>query len=181
MGRTQHGNNNPYGHDSELGWVDWRLDADQRELLAFARRGFELRRSLGVFRRGEHFSGTAPSPAGQASALKDVSWLRPEGGELRDEDWRDADRRALAMLTCGHDDDGRPDHALPPALLLLNGGDEPVSFRLPAVGIARSWRVLLDSAEDARTGRLVDGSLVAPAHAVCLLQAENDPTVKERA
>ena len=182
MGRTQHGNNNPYGHDSELGWVDWRLDAGQRELLAFARLCFEQRRALGVFRRGEHFSGAAAqSSGGGASAVKDVSWLRPEGGELRDEDWRDSGRRALAMLTCGHDDDGRPDAALPAALLLLNGGDEPVRFRLPEVGNARSWRVLLDSAEDAGTGRLFDDCLVAPAHAVYLLQAEAGPTVKERA
>jgi glycogen operon protein len=187
MGRTQHGNNNPYGHDSEIGWVDWRLDAEQRELLRFARRCFELRRTLAVFRRREHFGGAkVGGRPGDAAAIKDVSWLRAEGGELRDDDWNDPERRALAMWVCGHDADGRPNASLPSALLLLNGGDQPVSFRLPDAGAARSWRVLLESAAStcapSRAGGSVTGaSFVAPAHAVCLLQAAAAHGALERA
>src|SRR5690606_22958531 len=33
LGRTQHGNNNAYCQDNELSWIDWRLDAEQRDLL----------------------------------------------------------------------------------------------------------------------------------------------------
>jgi isoamylase len=173
MGRTQHGNNNPYGHDSELGWVDWRLAPAQREMLSFARRCFALRRTLAVFRRGEHFRGEPAGAAsdGNASAPKDVSWLRAEGGELAEHDWHDPQRRALGMLTSGHDSEGRPDPRAPALLLVLNGGDAAVTFRLPDAGFARGFRVLADSAEPASAGRLAASAIEAAAHGVCLLQA----------
>jgi glycogen operon protein len=36
--RTQHGNNNAYCQDSEIGWVNWDLDEDGKALLAFVKR-----------------------------------------------------------------------------------------------------------------------------------------------
>jgi isoamylase len=171
MGRTQHGNNNPYGHDSELGWVDWRLTPPQRELLEFVQRCVGLRRTLGVFSRSAHFRGVGIRAPGEGDAIKDVSWLGPEGEELREHDWTDPERRALAMLTSGHDAEGRPDSALPSALLLLNGGDHEVSFRLPVAGAGRGFRVLADSADLTRPGQLVESPLLVAAHGVCLLQA----------
>jgi glycogen operon protein len=166
MGRTQHGNNNPYGHDAELGWVHWELDAQQRALLAFAQRCFALRRELGVFRRPAHFDGAR---VGGGAGPKDVAWLRPEGGELAEHDWTDPDARGLAMWTCGHDAQGRPDPALPSALLLLNGGDSALEFRLPQA--AGGWQVALDGSDVAHHGDVASGALAVAAHGVCLLQS----------
>jgi glycogen operon protein len=169
MGRTQHGNNNPYGHDAELGWVHWDLSAEQRGLLAFARRCFALRRELGMFRRARHFDAAPMLGGAGGDAPRDVAWLRPEGGELAEHDWADPDARGLAMWTCGHDAAGRPDPALPSALLLLNGGDGALQFRLPQV--PGGFRIALDSADAARAGTLARDEIAVAAHGVCLLRA----------
>jgi len=46
LGRTQGGNNNAYCHDSELTWLDWRLDEDNERLATFVRTALALRRDI---------------------------------------------------------------------------------------------------------------------------------------
>lgn len=41
--RTQHGNNNAYCQDSEIGWINWDLDEDGKALLKFVKRLIKLR------------------------------------------------------------------------------------------------------------------------------------------
>src|SRR5690606_38787081 len=82
LGRTQKGNNNAYCQDSELTWIDWDLDDNQRELLEFARRVFRVLRSNPVFRRRRFFAGNPVTDRG----VKDVQWMRPDGREMTDDD-----------------------------------------------------------------------------------------------
>ena len=78
LGRTQRGNNNAYCQDGPLSWVDWDLsDAEAKDLLTFTRCAFGLRRSEPGLRRREHFHGRT-----LAEGPKDLSWIRPDGGEL---------------------------------------------------------------------------------------------------
>ena len=42
--RTQHGNNNAYCQDNEISWIDWRLCAQNEDLVAFVRLLSRLRR-----------------------------------------------------------------------------------------------------------------------------------------
>src|SRR5690606_4761530 len=55
--RTQQGNNNVYCQDTALAWVDWNLDEEGRQLLAFTRRLIALRRSYPILRRGRFLVG----------------------------------------------------------------------------------------------------------------------------
>ncbi len=74
LGRTQRGNNNGYCQDNELSWIDWAtIDVD---LLAFARRLADLRRSHPVFRRRRFFDGR---PTRRGDRLPDISWFTPDG------------------------------------------------------------------------------------------------------
>jgi isoamylase len=143
LGRTQRGNNNAYCHDDETTWVHWTLDARTEQLLGFAREVFALRRRHPVLRRRSFFRG-APV-AGDGS--KDVTWLRPDGAELTDDDWRRDDARALGMLLRGEASDEIDDRGRPVAgetlLLLLNAGAERCAFRLPPMG---TWRTLVNTA-----------------------------------
>jgi glycogen operon protein len=146
IGRTLGGNNNAYCHDSPLTWLDWDLDAQRRELLEFARRVFAIRSEHPSLRRRSFFSGH-PVAGGEA---KDVSWLRPDGEEMKIEDWRDPERRVLGMCILGEghgevDERGRP-IVSDTLLLLLNAGRRPCYFRLPEAPKPGRWEKILNTA-----------------------------------
>jgi isoamylase len=145
LGRSQGGNNNAYCHDSQLTWLNWDLDANQREILEFARSVFKLRQKNPVLRRRNFFSGR-PVPGAD---VKDVSWLRPDGGEMTVEDWQDSQRRAIGMLVSGEANDevdefGRPVQG-DTLLLLINAGSRPSHFRLPEVRAPARWEITLNT------------------------------------
>jgi len=150
FGRTQRGNNNAYCQDNEISWVNWDLGPHGRELLAFTREVFALRRRHPVLRRRSFFRGAPVSGDG----TKDVTWLHPGGRELTAEDWRDSAAHALGMLLHGEASDAIDDQGRPIAgdtlLLLLNGGAEPCRFTLPALG---TWRELVNTAYPGKRGR----------------------------
>jgi glycogen operon protein len=175
LGRTQRGNNNAYCQDNELSWVDWQPDEAARELLAFTRRLLRIFQANPVLRRRKFFSGRPLSPAGP----KDVTWLRPDGGEMTDAEWHDRENRVLGMLISGEASDEVDDHGHPIAgdtlLLLLNASARAHRFSLPQGAAPGGWRVLIDTA-DAGSGA-VEGAVDLAAHAVVLLaHAEARPT-----
>jgi len=133
IGRTQKGNNNAYAQDNELTWMHWDLSDDQRRLLAFARKCIHLRHAHAVLRRRHFFTGEPTIKGGP----KDLSWLRPDGREMTNEDWHNPESRALGMLIYGEATDETDDRGRPIAgetlLLLTNSGESPVCFTLPAI------------------------------------------------
>ena len=142
LGRTQGGNNNAYCQDNETSWVDW-AHAD-REFLAFVVRLSRLRRAHPALRRRRFFEGRPV----RGTALEDIAWLKPDGTELTDADWRTSYAKALAVFLNGRgirepDALGSPvvDDSL---LFLLNAHWEPVTFTIPDT-IAAAWRAELDT------------------------------------
>ncbi len=171
LGRTQRGNNNAYAQDNEISWVDWELDKSARELLVFACQVFALRAGNPVFRRRSFFAGR-PHPG---SGSKDLSWLRPDGGELGIEDWHDSERRVLGMMLLGEatddvDERGRP-QAGETTLLLMNASDRPCAFQVPEMPEPGVWRQVVNTS---RAGtRLVRTRAVnLAAHTLILLVYE---------
>ena len=146
LGRTQHGNNNAYAQDNEITWVDWSLDERQQELLDFTRTLFAVRQAHAVLRRRHFFRGAAVG----GTDRKDVTWLRPDGEELGDADWGNADARALGMLIDGAATDEVDDrgHAVQgdTICLILNSSEDAESFTLPDPGGETAWVVLVDTA-----------------------------------
>jgi isoamylase len=148
IGRTQHGNNNAYGQDNELSWFDWNLDERARRLLAFARRLIRLRLEHAEFRRRKFFQGRPLCAAG----MKDLAWLRPDGGEMTPAEWQESTLKAFGFRLCGHamdevDELGEPitDDTL---LVLLNAHTNGVAFVLPDAHPGTRWEVLVDTAPD---------------------------------
>ncbi len=128
VGRTQHGNNNAYCQDSELSWTPWDQSADAERMQAFVRQLTRLRAEQPVLRRRTFL-------VGRSGGAADVLWLRAEGGEMTDADWRDPERRTLGILLGGEaipetDPGGRPVVG-DTVLVLLNASGEDVEFRLP--------------------------------------------------
>ncbi|MEW9806878.1 glycogen debranching protein GlgX [Mesorhizobium sp. ZMM04-5] len=127
FGRTQRGNNNAYAQDNELTWLDWRGRDVALEAYAFA---------LAAIRKASPVLGDAAFLAGETDGgVADVAWLDEAGVPLSVEQWEDPGRRHLTMvLASGTRSGGR-------LAVVVNGGDEGVSFRLPLRDEFR-WRRL---------------------------------------
>jgi glycogen operon protein len=151
IGRSQQGNNNAYCQDNEISWVDWTLDQSQRNLLEFTRLLCRLFHQHPVLRRRKFFQGRQI----RGSEIKDLTWLRPDGLEMNDEDWRNWHARCLGLRLAGDaidELDARGnrivDHTL---LLLFNAHFESIPFMLPVHKDAEAWEVVVDTRE--ATGR----------------------------
>lgn len=144
--RTQQGNNNVYCQDNELGWIDWNLDDEGRQLLAFTRYLIRLRRRYPILRRGRFLVGEYNAELG----VKDVTWLAPDGREMTQEDWETPQARCLGMLLDGRAQPTgiRRSGADATLLLLLNAHHEALQFQLPGVAQGRDWQCLLDTMAD---------------------------------
>ncbi|MFE9056713.1 glycogen debranching protein GlgX [Streptomyces mutabilis] len=149
LGRTQRGNNNAYCQDNEISWIDWRLNDEQRALLAFTRRLIALRADHPVLRRRRYFRGETVTHADQP--LPDLVWLRPDAREMTDDDWRRGDAHTVGVFLNGDaiaepDPRGRPvtDDSF---LLLLNSHWESGRFRLPDATYGERWTTLIDTAD----------------------------------
>ncbi|MEO7217300.1 MAG: glycogen debranching protein GlgX [Gemmatimonadaceae bacterium] len=179
IGRTQHGNNNVYAQDNEISWVNWVLADWQRELLAFTRRLFAIRRANPVLRRRTYFHGR---PVG-ALGMKDLTWLRSDGAEMADDDWDKPDVHTLGMLISGAAADETDERGHPvkgaTTLLLLNGENSPTMFVLPEVSGTGVWTLLVQTGvESARPGRAVHGvNLKLPPFSLRLLRLDADVRV----
>ena len=121
MGRTQRGNNNGYCQDNEIGWVNWDLGPEDRELLEFTRQIVRIFQANPVLRRRSFFTGRPLA----GERIKDIQWIRPDGEEMTDEDWADRSNHILGMIVPGQATDEVNERGRPifgdTLLLLVNG------------------------------------------------------------
>ncbi|MGE6387032.1 glycogen debranching protein GlgX [Pseudomonas sp. NPDC078416] len=141
--RTQHGNNNAYCQDSEIGWVNWDLDEDGKALLAFVKRLIKLRQSYPILRRSRFLVGDYNDALG----VKDVTWLSPSGEEMTIEQWEDPNGRCLGMLMDGRAQETgiRRRGSEATLLLVVNSHHDGVNFTLPEVPEGLNWTSLIDT------------------------------------
>ena len=155
IGRTQRGNNNGYCQDNEISWYDWNLDDRQRALLDFTRRLIALRREHPNLRRRKFFQDRRIDPKGAGHREvdgrheKDIMWLRPDGQEMSEDEWQAGWARSLGLRLSGKTLDsvgaGSDQAADDTFLLLLNGHQNKVCFRLPLSSTGHGWEVVVDT------------------------------------
>jgi isoamylase len=145
LSHTQKGNNNTYCQDNELTWLNWVLNAQQKDFLEFVRRVTQIWKEHPVFQRRRFFRGKL-----MRGGAKDISWLEPSGKEMADEAWSAGYVQCLGVHLSGEtgdvDEYGRPvrdDHVA----MLLNAHHEPIPFVLPAVAGYSDWEKLFDTAD----------------------------------
>ncbi|WP_213880131.1 glycogen debranching protein GlgX [Pseudomonas sp. dw_358] len=141
--RTQNGNNNAYCQDSEIGWVNWALDAEGESLLKFVQRLVKLRMAYPILRRNRFLVGEY----NEAIGVKDVTWLAPDANEMTTEQWEESHGRCLGMLLDGR---AQPSGILRPGadatlLLIVNAHHDVVNFTLPEVPEGQYWNCLVDT------------------------------------
>ncbi|MEO5698067.1 MAG: glycogen debranching protein GlgX [Burkholderiaceae bacterium] len=127
LGHTQHGNNNPYCHDSALTWISW-TDADA-DLIEFTAHALKVRAA--ALPIGNHWYSGLTDPLG----LHDLAWFTRGAEPLSGDAWLDPATRVFGCLI------GAPGRARAPLLLLVNAEAVDTEFTLPA-GV---WQVILDS------------------------------------
>ena len=162
VGNSQNGNNNAYCQDNEIGWIDWTPTPERLALVTFVERAIALRRAHPSFRRRSFFAGKPR----EAESVTDVIWLKPDGAEMRPEDWGDANARCFAMYMSGggivdrgprgeglHDDD---------FLVLFNAHHDEIKFTLPPAPYG-AWLLLLDTASGSPPPATEDVAALAPA------------------
>ena len=149
LGRTQGGNNNGYCQDNEITWVDWE-NADE-ELVAFASKLSALRAEHPVFRRRRFFTGRPVRQRG-SEGVPDISWFRPDGSEMNDEDWDTGFGKSVAVFLNGHgipDLDPRGQRVIDDSFVIcFNGHHEPLEFTLPPEEFGAAWQPVIDTAAD---------------------------------
>ncbi|MET4004244.1 isoamylase [Arthrobacter sp. UYCu511] len=147
LGRTQQGNNNTYCQDSELSWVHW--DAVDQPLVEFTAKVNQIRSDHPVFRRRGFFDGR-PVVRGEGEALPDIVWIRPDGADMRPEDWDSGFGRCVGVFYNGEgirEQDSRGRRITDKSFLLLfNADDQALNFQLPPKEYSPSWEILVDTA-----------------------------------
>lgn len=135
VGRSQNGNNNTYCQDKEINWLSWpERNAEDEAFLDFVSKLIKFRKSrprltLKNFLHGRRVTDKS----------RDVSWLRPSGEEMSDEDWHDPATKALGLMHC--DERGSC------MLILMNASHEAMDFHLPREAGAAGWKIVMRTDE----------------------------------
>lgn len=129
--RTTQGNNNTYNQDSALSWINWTLDERQQEFLQFVRFLTQFYHQHPVLRRRKFFQGTPVLD----SRIKDLTWFRPDGEEISDDEWENETIYCFGFLLAGNainETDERGNRIIDDTLLILfNASPEECTFTLP--------------------------------------------------
>ena len=174
IGHTQHGNNNTYCQDSRVAWLNWELNDERRALLAFTRELLRLRKTQPVFRRRRFFLGRPI----HGLETKDLYWLKPDGAEMSETDWRAGHVLSLGVVLPGDQVTETGENGEPIVgdsfALLLNAHHEPISFRLGVRERHLRWKRVLDTATDGVQPQWFEHMSLFPlqARSFAVLQAE---------
>jgi glycogen operon protein len=153
--RTQSGNNNAYCQDNEISWLNWNLDEKKQALVAFTANLIALRRAHPNLRRRKFFQDRQISPTKSRMQkvdnlnVQDITWFRPDGAEMTEEEWNAGWVRCLGLRLSGRtlNDVNEAGEALndDTYLICLNPHHENIPFTLPACTKACQWEVLMDT------------------------------------
>ena len=129
--RTQHGNNNAYCQDNDIGWFDWRLVDEHRDMLRFVRMMVAFRKRHRCLRRKRFLTGKVQ----EGRPLPDITWYDKQ---LYDPVWDDPVAQLVQFTLCGFAGDDPHVH------VVLNMSDGGVSVRIPELE-RRRWFLAIDT------------------------------------
>ncbi len=136
IGRTQHGNNNNYCHDTSLSWIDWSAVETNAELLRFFRRMIAFRHAHPVLRPRHHLTG-------QVSPLSGLPEISFHGTVAWYADFSPGSRVFAYMLDGAQAKDGQGgDQTIYAA---FNMYWEALDFALPAPPAGTRWHVFANT------------------------------------
>ena len=176
MSRTQDGNNNTYGQDSEISWVHW--DRADKPLIEFTAAVARLRADHPTFHRKRFFTGGAVR-TGDGERLNDIVWLGLDGEPMGDEAWASG-AKAIGMYLNGHGivgKDARGGTITDNHFLLYFNADGPTQVRLPTEEYAPAWDVVIDTGGNADADPMVEAGATfgLTTHSLVVLREHAEP------
>ena len=140
VGNTQGGNNNAYCQDNDIGWIGWEnLNREGDDLTDFIGHLTAIRRKFSQLRARRWIDGR------RADGSYGVLWLTPQAEDMTEDDWNFPESRFLAYVL------GPAQPGQAPVFIVLNAAPEPIAFKLPKMPEYRSWRQLLNTANDSQS------------------------------
>ncbi len=153
FGRSQGGNNNAYCQDNTISWYDWsRAD---RDLIDFVAKLAQFRREHPVLRR----RGWLASEVAPGARLPDALWFAPTGEPMTSQRWTSPYSHSFTLFLNGatlrsrgpqgeriHDES---------VVVMFNGYDGPVDFRVPRGLDSPSWHVKFNTGSDGVTESMI--------------------------
>jgi glycogen operon protein len=179
FGNTQKGNNNAYCQDNDISWLNWAgIDSEGESLMEFTKMLIQLRREHMVFHRQRFFHGKETP----GTKVKDITWLKPDGGEMHEEDWHNGEARSIGLFLSGEaglyhltaHGEQEPDDTF---LLILNATDESVKYVLPDDTNYPHRRLLIDTALNAQeldTDHLIQSPFKVKPRSLVLIKYTDD-------
>ncbi len=153
--RTQGGNNNPYGQDNEISWMNWTQSRQSDQMLEFFQRTLAIRVDAPALHQGEFFEGRAPSGS---DGLADLMWFNQFGEPMSMADWFDPYRCTLQMWIDGQDVRGHGPGGQVQSddswLLVLHSGPDSADITLPGPPYGHAYTPVIDT--DSPTGEPAD-------------------------
>jgi isoamylase len=145
LGHSQNGNNNAYCQDNEVSWLDWDLPDEGRNFLEFVAQMVVFRRRHRVFSLRRFLQGSTLK-----DGISEVAWLRPDGGEMTDNEWQTTYNRCLGVYMAGTAIDRVDERGSPVRddnfLALFNAHHERIEFLLPEFQGPGAWQLVFDTA-----------------------------------
>ena len=153
-GRTQRGNNNAYGQDNEISWIDWRPDDAWLDVYEITKTALRLRRDHPALRQRHWFEGRPAIKGGP----KDLAWMHPDGREMTPDDWHDDGLHTVGMFVSGdplRSPGPRGEQLRDSSFVIwLNASADDVEVRLPRERVGQQGRGrAVHRASSTRSGR----------------------------
>ncbi|RYU70532.1 glycogen debranching enzyme GlgX [Aliivibrio finisterrensis] len=125
---TQKGNNNAYCQDSDISWVNWKLDKHADEFKVWLADIIQARKT--------HMVPMINAFSGSKRTKQKVNWYTPEGNNMTHGDWHRAEALCLHLNIY----DGEKE-----LLIMINQSNVPTRFELPKSQHHNRWALVCNT------------------------------------
>jgi glycogen operon protein len=154
--RTQHGNNNVWCQNNELGWFDWSLPEKNRDMLRFTQDMIAFRKRHACLMHTRFLSGLER----EGRWFPDITW---HSEHLDQPQWEDADAQVLAC-TLGAVDTWEED-----LFVIMNMQPEKLDMPLPRLAEG-GWHLAIDTARPSPLDIIKPADQQVQTETVCTVQ-----------
>lgn len=131
---SQSGNNNVYCQNNKIAWINWKISAENAEMLHFVQNIIALRKRHDSITRKRFLTGNFIKERG----LKDINW---HGIKINQPLWGDCETRLLAFTLAGITTKEADLH------VIINMSDQQHQVELPKIK-DKTWFVCVDTSKD---------------------------------